>query len=261
MKKILKLLLCLTFIIVMTSCGKDNFDDRDIVPDNQNNVINVKTPEEKLQEYIEKNKASVISKSNEQYSVDLVLEGRSIVYVYKYRQVFSNEQINSMKSLFDNNIANEKNVFKRLLSTVRLTIPETESIIIKYYDGNDTFITSIVVDDNYNPSLVPVQTPEEKLEDFVKKLKPSVTSMSNDSFNIDFILRGRSVVYYFKYKKTYSSDQVKNIKTALDEELVKNKSVYVNLLTSLRAEVPEAESVIVEYYNGNNKLITKKEYK
>ena len=105
------------------------------------------------------------------------------------------------------------------------------------------------------------KTSEEKIKEFVEENREGVEEISNSTFDITLIAREKSIVYSYTYKQTFTDQQVAAIKTELEKSINSQASVFTNLLTSVREIVPDAKSVIVEYYNGNNTLITSIEFK
>ena len=50
-----------------------------------------------------------------------------------------------MKEALETSINNEISTFENVLSSVKDVAPETKSVIIEYYNGDNTLITSIEV--------------------------------------------------------------------------------------------------------------------
>lgn len=106
-----------------------------------------------------------------------------------------------------------------------------------------------------------LNTSEQKIQEFVEENKSSVESLSNSLLDVKFVARGKSVVYEYYYKTTYSAEQTSIMKTSIDKSINNSSSAFTNLLSELKTVVPDTESVIVEYYNGDNTLITAIEFK
>lgn len=122
------------------------------------------------------------------------------------------------------------------------------------------FFESKEVNNDPNENIVK-KTSEEKLGEFVDSYKESVEALSNDIFDARFIARGKSVVYAYTYKTVYNQTQIETMKPTLEKSIKDNSSVFTNLLSQLREIVPETEAVIVDYYNGDNSLITEIDFR
>ena len=76
--------------------------------------------------------------------------------------------------------------------------------------------------------------------------------------NIVFEARGNSVAYKYTYaEKDMDADFVELLKESLDS----TSDAMQDVLTQMRDECPDIESMIYEYYDGNGKLLISREYK
>ena len=83
--------------------------------------------------------------------------------------------------------------------------------------------------------------------------------MQNSGMNISLKARGNSLVFSYQYDIDIEiTDQ---IKSALEQALSSMSSFFETSLTQIQQEIPEVESVIVEYCDKEGNLIISKEFK
>lgn len=146
MKKILKVVICLMVFISFTGCGLSNKNSEGNNNDTNKSekpAVNKKTSEEKISEFVDQYRESVETFSNSIFDATLLARGKSIVYSYTYKTTYDKEDLETMKVALEKGIESSKNVFTDLLTTVRTVASDAESVIIEYYNGDKTLITSI----------------------------------------------------------------------------------------------------------------------
>ena len=85
------------------------------------------------------------------------------------------------------------------------------------------------------------------------------SAMQNSGMNISLKARGNSLVFSYQYDIDIEiTDQ---IKSALEQALSSMSSFFETSLTQIQQEIPEVESVIVEYCDKEGNLIISKEFK
>lgn len=102
---------------------------------------------------------------------------------------------------------------------------------------------------------------ENKLQEYIEENRSTIEAFSNSTIKAELLARNNSLVYKYTYTSTYAEAQVKSIKETLDKSLSSLSSTYKLALDECKKIAPDTKSVILEYYNGDNKLITSKEYK
>lgn len=121
MKKYLKLLICIFAVTCLFGCGAQKYT---------------------LEEYIDDNKAAVEALSNSIYDAELIARDGSVVYKYTYKTTYKSEQVELMKKSLDAGIKEQEDVFKAAYEEVKKLIPSTKSVIVEYYNGDNTLISS-----------------------------------------------------------------------------------------------------------------------
>ena len=122
-------------------------------------------------------------------------------------------------------------------------------------DTNNTENSTIINNDENTTN-----TTSYTLEDFVEENRSSIMAFENELLTSDLVARDKSLVYIFKYKTTYSSSDLPAMKNSLDTSIANQRDTYMSVLNSLRTILPDTKSVIIEYYNGDNTLISKTEF-
>ena len=100
-----------------------------------------------VQDYLDKNKAALdamIAEAESDGSVDLDIIARdnSMVYIFKYK--FDTSSVTDIKDRLDALMEDEASEFKDGYAELKKVVSSAESIIVEYYDMNDTLITSAV---------------------------------------------------------------------------------------------------------------------
>ena len=75
-------------------------------------------------------------------------------------------------------------------------------------------------------------------------------------------IKDNVVTYTYKYKQTFTDDQLKVVKTSLEQAMSKAEGQFTNIVTQLEKETEiDGISVVVKYMNGDDKEIYSKEFK
>ncbi len=162
MKRYLKIFLCLVLVVSLTGCAF-NFNKKDSENEENNDTEQIETGGEdnqgdelsddttdntsskKLVDFVKLTRARVQAISNDTAKVDLISRNNSLVYVYTYNKTYTSSEVLVMKEALETSINNEISTFENVLSSVKDVAPETKSVIIEYYNGDNTLITSIEV--------------------------------------------------------------------------------------------------------------------
>ncbi len=84
---------------------------------------------------------------------------------------------------------------------------------------------------------------------------------SNDQYGVSFEARDASFVFVFKLKTQLKGADLDTFKTGIEAAFSTIEGVYDNVLAGLQENVPEAESVIIEYQNADGSVIIAQEIK
>ena len=98
----------------------------------------------------------------------------------------------------------------------------------------------------------------EKESENIEGLKESMTGTD---LELNVVGRGKSLVYQYRFTKVAGGDVTIWMKEQLNRDIEEQKESMNAVLVMLRKEVPDAESVIFEYYDKDNNLITSCEIK
>lgn len=86
-------------------------------------------------------------------------------------------------------------------------------------------------------------------------------SAESQGMKVDIIARGNSLVYTYQFEQEMTKEQRDTLGKTLDQAIETQKDTFLSILKSLQAVVPSAESVIVEYLDANNNVISSTEFK
>lgn len=91
------------------------------------------------------------------------------------------------------------------------------------------------------------------------EIEALVGSMTGEGMGLQILARGNSLVYQYQYGIDLGDTDV--AKQALEQALDTQDATFESVFDSLKAEVPSAESVIIEYLDKDGNLLLSKEYK
>ena len=118
-------------------------------------------------------------------------------------------------------------------------------------------------DDTKKGDATPEDAAEAKIAAFIESAEDQLESMKSsfgDTMDMQLEARGSSMVYVFQYLEDTGMDN-ETMAAALDSALDAMSSTFTTILDSLKTEVPEAESIVVEYKDKDGEVITSKEFK
>lgn len=155
---------------------------------------------------------------------------------------------------------------KKLLSIILCGVMVLSFVACgKDKDKDDTKDTKAAVTQENGKSDKKDSSSNKKLKEFVdtcnKQLASQLDSYKSQGLDVKITERNGSLVYSFAYIKQFDKDQIPTLKDQLEAGTAKADSVYQNMLTQLKKEVPSSKSVIIEYLNADNTVIFSKEYK
>lgn len=119
MKKIFKAIVCLLVVVTLTGCGSKMT----------------------LEQFAAENQAKIESKSS-LYKSELVARDNSLVVKTTYTKTYTEAQIETMKKSISNSNTQNSSMYYGLLNEVRKDLPKTKSVIIEFYNGDGTLISS-----------------------------------------------------------------------------------------------------------------------
>lgn len=143
MKKGIRLFLCVMAIFMLVGCGDAKNNDQS--KDNTTTTTTTTTTEKAdgLEKFVEDNKSAVEKLSNSMFDATIIARDNNLVYVYTYKETYDNEVLGSMKEPLEESLKKQKEAFNSALESVRLVAPDTKAVIVEYYNGNKTLITSV----------------------------------------------------------------------------------------------------------------------
>ena len=84
-------------------------------------------------------------------------------------------------------------------------------------------------------------------------------SLAAQGLNMKVEARGNSLVYVYQYAEDLAD--IDTMKVALEQSMEGTASTFDTILAQLKAEIPSAESIIVEYLSKDGTLIYSREFK
>ena len=215
-----------------------------------------------VQEFLDENKeeidgviAAMIEDAGGTGELDITARGNSMVYRFQYTIDISG--IVNAKFILDDGLENRASDFEHIYTELKKVVPSAESVIVEVYDMKGRLITSreFKADD-----VVQYASVQEYLDAYKEELDAAIASADEDgSMELDITARGNSLVYSYRY--TIDIGSTANAKEILDMGLEDQAFAFESTYDGLKEEVPSVESIIVEYYDMNGKLITSREYK
>ncbi len=103
------------------------------------------------------------------------------------------------------------------------------------------------------------QSVEAYVASMQDEIEALVGSMMGDDMGLQILARGNSLVYQYQYSIDLGDTDV--AKQVLEQALDMQDATFESVFDSLKAEVPSAESVIIEYLDKDGNLLLSKEYK
>ena len=98
----------------------------------------------------------------------------------------------------------------------------------------------------------------DKESENIEKLKES---MEGTDLELELVSREKSLVYQYRFTKVSKDDVDVELKEQLEFDMEEQKDSMKKVLEMLKKEVADIESVIYEYYDNENNLITSCEIK
>ncbi len=103
------------------------------------------------------------------------------------------------------------------------------------------------------------------VESYIKSIQSDIDAMiaanEGSGMEMQVVARGNSLVYSYKYTIEIPAENMELVKAALEESMAEVDSSFQQILTALKAEISNAESIIVEYLANDGQVIYSKEYK
>ena len=101
------------------------------------------------------------------------------------------------------------------------------------------------------------------VDEYIEKEKASLDALSSSYTSLglktNIYAKGNSLVYSYQYTTDIGSNDF--LKESLNSTLESLSSTYDSLLSMMKIQVPNAESIIVEYLDIDGNVIASKEYK
>ncbi len=103
-------------------------------------------------------------------------------------------------------------------------------------------------------------TMDDYIEENRKMFDTICESQSNDDCTIEILGKGDSLLLKAVIKTEVDESVFDTVAETLKQGVEENKDVYLEMLENAREEVPDAESIIIEYYDKNDKLLFSREF-
>ena len=101
------------------------------------------------------------------------------------------------------------------------------------------------------------------LETYIASIQSEIdemtASLAAQGLNMKVEARGNSLVYVYQYAEDLAD--IDTMKVALEQSMEDAASTFDSILALLKAEIPSAESIIVEYLSKDGTLIYSREFK
>ncbi len=164
MKKILALALCLVLCLGLTACGNGKLVSSDKDTSDASFAVNESSDEANLSDSSQTSEpagnvglsdmstddfiATIQDQIDELSSglessgmgLDVVARGNSLVYSYQYKIDLGDSSL--FKDTLESSLNSMSDVFTSVLSSLRLAVPDAESVIVEYLDKNGNIIVS-----------------------------------------------------------------------------------------------------------------------
>jgi hypothetical protein len=100
-------------------------------------------------------------------------------------------------------------------------------------------------------------------DDFQSQVEEMSSSYESQGLKLSVSARGQSVVYTCQYTSELDEETIASMKKTLDNALSDSSmtSAFENILSTVKENVSDTESVIVEYTDKDGNVITSYEYK
>lgn len=96
------------------------------------------------------------------------------------------------------------------------------------------------------------------VESFVAQIEADLEA-AHDAGTLDVLARENSLVYSYQYKVDLQLDKA-TMATVLEQATAESEITYTGMLAQLKAAVPDAQAVIVEFLDKNGEVIYTKTY-
>ena len=104
------------------------------------------------------------------------------------------------------------------------------------------------------------KTMDEYIEENRKMFDTICESLSEDDCSIEISGKGDSLVIKAVINTEVDESVFDAVAEVLEQGVEESKDTYIEMLDNAREEVPDAESIIIEYYDANDKLLYCKEF-
>ena len=105
----------------------------------------------------------------------------------------------------------------------------------------------------------PGLTLEAYIASIQSELDEMIAAMAEQGMNMKVEVRGNSLVYSYQY--TEDPADAETMRTALEEATNTQAAMFDSILSELKAAIPSAESIIVEYLSADGTIIYSREFK
>ncbi len=100
---------------------------------------------------------------------------------------------------------------------------------------------------------------QDYIDSISDQLDATIDSYKQQGLSLQVVARGDSLVYVCRFLRDIGD--VSAARTQLKNSLDQSGSLYHDILTALKQEVPSAKSVIVEYQNVDGSVVYSREYR
>lgn len=117
---------------------------------------------------------------------------------------------------------------------------------------------------NKEDILTDTEDVDKKIDDYLAKLreqeKETFEKYNKNGVEYKVYANGRNIIFSYKYANTYNADNTQKMKDSLSKQVEDNNDIFTNLLSCMKTDVPEIESVKIMYVNNDGSVIYEKVY-
>lgn len=105
---------------------------------------------------------------------------------------------------------------------------------------------------------------KKTVESYIASIQDEIDSMTdmykNSGFDLSVTAKDNTMVYTFKYNIDIGAD-ADTVKATLESGMAAQESTFTTILSTLKKEIPSAESILVEYLDKDGNTLYSKEFK
>ncbi len=265
MKKLITLLLALVMAMFMVACSDDttmnvDYDEDEMAEDETTDETSTDDSGMTISDFIDENYEDMINQQG-----DLEAEGMSLnitdgdgVLMYQFKFLEQVTDVAATKILIDETLAANAEIYSSISEALAVFVPSAVGLTVEYYNADDKLITYGIFDTTGGVELLGDMT----ISDFITVNEAAFTIPADDPQAEFLTLEAHEVDNSLVVVYTFINE-ISDIDTTVEE--LENPSAEItgyfqSLYESLVYMVPDATSIIVEYYGSDGSFITAVEY-